>query len=83
MTVLATAMKNPGSALVASGGGYFVAEFSGNRISRLWPDGHVTKVADVFKPGAIAYDSRHGIVGASGGGQIFRIVRGRAVTIYP
>lgn len=83
VTVLATGMKNPGSALVAAGGGYFVAEFFGNRISRLWPDGHVTKVADVFKPGAIAYDSRHRIVGASGDGQIFRIVRGRAVTIYP
>jgi streptogramin lyase len=83
VTVLATGMKNPSSAVEAAAGGWFVSEFFGNRISHVWPDGHVTKVADVFKPGPLAFDSLHRIVGASMDDGVFRVVRGRAITIYP
>jgi hypothetical protein len=83
VTVLATGMKNPSSAVVAAAGGWFVSEFFGDRISHVWPDGRVTKVADVFKPGPLAFDSRHRIVGASMDGSVFRVVRGRTVAIYP
>jgi streptogramin lyase len=81
--VLATGLGNPSFTIPAGAGGYFVSEFSGNRISHLWPDGHVTKVADVFKPGSIAFDSHHRIVGVTNEGTVLRIVHGRAQTIYP
>ena len=59
-------------------------EFFGNRISHVWPDGHVTKVADVYPARPARFDSKHRLVGASMSGEIFRIVRaGTAVTIYP
>jgi hypothetical protein len=83
MTVLAAGMKNPSSAVPAAAGGWFVGEFFGNRISHVWPDGRVTKLADVFKPGPLAFDSLHRLVGASMDGTVFRVVRGRTVTIYP
>jgi hypothetical protein len=82
--VLATGLKNPSFTLPASNGGWFVSEFFGARVDQLWPDGHITKVAPVFKPGAMAYDSRHRLIGITQGGTtLFRVVRGRAVTIYP
>ena len=68
--------------LPAAAGGYFVSEFTGNRISHLWLDGHVTKVADIFKPGPIEFDAQHRIVGVTNTGTIFRISDGRARTIY-
>jgi len=80
--VLATGLGNPSFTLPAAGGGYFVSEFTGNRISHLWPDGHVTKVADIFKPGPIEFDAQHRIVGVTNTGTIFRIADGRARTIY-
>ena len=52
--VFATGLKNPSFTLPASNGGWFVSEFFGARIVHLWPDGHITKVAPVFKPGPIA-----------------------------
>jgi sugar lactone lactonase YvrE len=82
--VLATGLKNPSVTVPASNGGWFVSEFFGARVDHLWPDGHITKVAPVFKPGAIAYDSRHRLIGITQSGRtLFRVVRGRAVTIYP
>ncbi len=82
--VLATGLKNPSFTLPASNGGWFVSEFFGARIDHLWPDGHITKVAPVFKPGALAYDSRHRLIGITQNGTtLFRVARGRAVTIYP
>jgi hypothetical protein len=61
-----------------------VSEFFGGRISHLWPDGRVTTVARVLKPGPIVFDSRHRIVGITQNGTtLFRIVRGRAQTLYP
>jgi sugar lactone lactonase YvrE len=83
VTVLGTRMKNPSSAVDAAGGGWLVSEFFGNRVSHVWPDGHITKVADVFKPGAIAYDSKHRLVGTDGNGEIWRLSHGAAQTIYP
>ena len=83
VTVLATGMKNPSSAVDAAGGGWYVTEFFGNRISRVWPDGRVTKVADVYMPGPLAFDSKHRLVGASMSGEIWRVSRGTAVTVYP
>lgn len=43
----------------------------------------MTTVATVVKPGPIAFDAHHRIVGVAMGGTIFRIERGRARTIYP
>ena len=82
ITVLAAGLGNPGFALPAAGGGYYVSEFYGNRISRLWPDGHVTTVAPVLQPGPIAFDLLHRIIGISLSGVVFRIVRGTSRTIY-
>jgi len=82
VTVLATGMKNPSSVVLDPAGGYDVTEFFGNRISRVWPDGHVTKLADVYMPGPLARDSKGRLVGASMSGEIWRIVRGAAITIY-
>ncbi len=79
---LATGLRNPSFTLRAATGRYFVSEFYGNRISHLWPDGHVTTVASVFKPGSIAFDPQHRIVGVTNGGQVFRVSRGQARTIY-
>ena len=82
--VLARGLKNPSFTLPAASGGYFVSEFFGGRISHLWPDGHLTTVARVMKPGPIAFDARHRIVGVTqSGATLFRIERGRARTIYP
>jgi hypothetical protein len=82
--VLAKGLKNPSFTLPAASGGWFVSEFFGGRISHLWPDGHITTVARVVKPGPIAFDSRHRIVGVTqSGATLFRIERGRARTIYP
>lgn len=83
VTPLASGLGNPSFTLPAPGGGWYVSEFSGNRISRLWPDGRVTKVADVFKPGPIAFDALHRLVGVTNDGSLFRVVRGKAVSIYP
>jgi len=82
ITVLAAGLGNPGFALPAAGGGYYVSEFYGNRISRLWPDGHVTTIAPVLQPGPIAFDLLHRIIGVSLSGVVFRIVRGTSRTIY-
>jgi sugar lactone lactonase YvrE len=82
--VLASGLKNPSFTLPAASGGWFVSEFFGARISHLWPDGHVTTVAPVFKPGPIEFDSLHRIVGITQNGTtLFRIVRGRARALYP
>ena len=81
--VLATGLAYPGFELPAAGGGWFVSERGANRIARLWPDCPVTKVADAFQPGPIAFDSRHRIVGVSQDGTVFRISGGRSTTIYP
>jgi sugar lactone lactonase YvrE len=82
--VLASGLKNPSFTLPAASGGWFVSEFFGGRISHLWPDGHVTTVARVFKPGPIVFDSRRRIVGVTQDGTtLFRIERGRARTLYP
>jgi sugar lactone lactonase YvrE len=81
--VLATGLGNPSFTLRAKNGGYFVSEFTGNRISHLWPDGHVTKVVDVFKPGPIDFDAQRRLIGITLDGTVFRIERGRARTIYP
>ncbi len=82
--VLAAGLRNPSFTLPAAGGGFFVSEFFGGRISHLWPDGHITTVARVTKPGPIVFDSRHRIVGVpQAGGTLFRVERGRARTIYP
>ncbi len=83
VTVLGTGMKNPSSAVDAPGGGWFVTEFFGDRVSRVRPDGHVTKVADVYKPGPLAYDSKRRLVGAGMSGEVWRISHGTAQTIYP
>ena len=81
--VLATGLGNPSFTLPAAGGGYFVSEFFGNRISHLWPDGHVTKVADVVQPGPIVFDGQHRLVGVTlVPATLFRITAGRARTIY-
>jgi streptogramin lyase len=81
--VLATGLGNPSFTLPAAGGGYFVSEFFGNRISRLWPDGHVTKVADVVQAGPIVFDAQHRVVGVTlAPATLFRLVRGRARAIY-
>lgn len=81
--VLATGLGNPSFTLPAAGGGYFVSEFFGNRISHLWPDGHVTKVADVVQPGPIVFDAQHRLVGVTlVPATLFRITAGRARTIY-
>ena len=83
VTVLAEKLGNPGFAIPAATGGYFVSEFFGNRVSHVWPDGRVTKVADVFKPGPIAFDSLHRIVGvAQDPGRVFRISGGKAAAVY-
>jgi streptogramin lyase len=81
--VLADGLGNPGFALPAAAGGYFVSEFYGNRISHVWPDGRVTKVADVLQPGPIAFDARHRITGVTLiPPTVFRIVGGKARPIY-
>ena len=82
VSVLASGLGNPGFALPAGAGGWFVSEFTGSRVSRLWPDGRVTKIADVFQPGPIAFDAKHRIVGVTLTGTVFRITAGRAQTIY-
>jgi hypothetical protein len=82
--VLASGLRNPSFTLPAASGGWFVSEFFGGRISHLWPDGHVTTVARVTKPGPIQFDSRRRIVGVTqSSATLFRIERGRARTIYP
>ena len=81
--VLATGLGNPSSALPASAGGWFISEFTGNRVSHLWPDGHLTTLASVVQPGRLAFDAHHRIVGVTLTGTVFRIERGRARTIYP
>lgn len=82
--VLASGLKNPSSTLSAAGGGYYVSEFFGGRIAHLWPDGHLTTVAPVLKPGPIEFDSLHRLVGVTQNGTaLFRIVRGRARPLYP
>jgi hypothetical protein len=43
----------------------------------------VTKVADVIQPGPIVFDAQHRIVGVTlVPPTVFRVVRGRAQTIY-
>jgi streptogramin lyase len=82
--VLATGLHNPSFTLPAASGGWFVSEFFGGRIAHLWPDGHLTTVARVVKPGPIAFDARHRLVGVTqSGATLFRVERGRARTIYP
>ena len=82
--VLASGLENPSSTLPAAGGGYYVSEFFGARIAHLWPDGHLTTVAPVLKPGPIEFDSLHRLVGVTQSGTaLFRIVRGRARSLYP
>lgn len=82
--VLASGLENPSSTLPAAGGGYYVSEFFGARIAHLWPDGHLTTVAPVVKPGPIEFDSRHRLVGVTQNGTVlFRIVCGRARPLYP
>jgi hypothetical protein len=82
--VLARGLKNPSFTLPAAAGGWFVSEFFGARISHLWPDGHVTTVAPVLKPGPIEFDSRHRLIGVTQNGTtLFRISRGRAQKLYP
>ena len=81
--VLASGLKNPSFTLPAANGGWFVSEFFGARIAHLWPDGHITTVAPVFKPGPLEFDSLHHLVGVTQNGTtLFRVVRGRAQTIY-
>jgi streptogramin lyase len=81
--VLAAGLGNPGFALPAAAGGYFVSEFYGNRISHVWPDGRVTTVAKVLQPGPIVFDAGHRIVGVTlVPATLFRVVHGRAGTIY-
>jgi DNA-binding beta-propeller fold protein YncE len=80
--VLAEGLGNPSFTLPAAGGGFYVSEFAGGRISHLHPDGTVTKFATVTQPGPIAFDPRHRIVGITFGGTIFRVEGGRARTIY-
>jgi streptogramin lyase len=81
--VLAKGLANPSFTLPAAGGGYFVSEFYGNRISHLWPDGHLTRVADVVQPGPIVFDAQHRLVGVTlVPATLFRLVRGRVRTIY-
>ena len=81
--VLAEGLGNPSFTLPAPGGGLYVSEFMGNRISRLRADGMVTKFAGVPQPGPIAFDTRRRIVGITFGGTIFRVEGARARTIYP
>jgi sugar lactone lactonase YvrE len=83
VAVLAKGMTYPGFALPAAGGGWLVSELGRNRISRVSVEGRVKKVADVFQPGAIAYDSRHRVVGISQDGTLFRLGSGKSRTIYP
>jgi len=81
--VLAAGLGNPGFALPAAAGGYFVSEFFGNRISHVWPDGRVTRVAKVLQPGPIVFDAAHHIVGVTlVPATLFRIIGGKARTIY-
>src|SRR5436305_1388734 len=80
--VLARGLGNPSSTLPAPGGGWFVSEFMGGRISHVWPDGHVTTVARVDRPGPIAFDRRHRLVGVTNEGTVIRVERGKAVTVY-
>jgi DNA-binding beta-propeller fold protein YncE len=82
VAVIAEGLGNPSFTLPARDGSYFVSEFTGNRVSRLHADGHVTPVADVFQPGPIGHDAHRRIVGVTLGGTVFRIERGRARTIY-
>jgi len=81
--VLAHGLGNPSFTLPAVGGGFYISEFSGNRISRLRPDGTVTTVAKVTQPGAIAFDARRRILGVTLSGTIFRIENRQARTLYP
>ena len=82
--VLAEKLGNPGFALPAAAGGYFVSEFFGNRISHVWPDGHVTTVANVIQPGPIVFDAQRRITGVTlVPPTLFRVARGKAVSIYP
>ena len=82
--VLAKGLENPSFTLPAASGGWFVSEFFGGRVSHLWPDGHVTTVARVLKPGPIVFDSHRRIVGITQNGTtLFRIFRGRAQRLYP
>jgi hypothetical protein len=82
--VLASGLKNPSFTLPAASGGYYVSEFFGARVAHLWPDGHVTTVVPVVKPGPIEFDSLHRVVGVTQSGTtLFRIVRGRARSLYP
>jgi hypothetical protein len=83
VTVLAKGMTYPGFALPAAGGGWLVSELGRNRISHVSPSGRVTKVADVFQPGAIAYDPRHRLVGISQDGTLFRLEGRKSRRIYP
>jgi sugar lactone lactonase YvrE len=82
LRVLAHGLGNPSFTLPAPGGGYYVSEFTGNRVSRVSPDGHVQVVAAVSQPGPIAFDDRGRIVGVTIDGTIFRIERRHAHTIY-
>jgi hypothetical protein len=82
--VLASGLKNPSFTLPAANGGWFVSEFFGARIAHLWPDGHLTTIAPVVKPGPIEFDSLHRLVGVTQNGTtLFRVVRGRAAALYP
>ena len=83
VTALAKGMTYPGFALPAAGGGWLVSELGRNRISHVSPGGRVTKLADVFQPGAIAYDARHQLIGISQDGTLFRLAGGKTRTIYP
>jgi hypothetical protein len=80
--VLAEGLGNPSFTLPAPGGGYYVSEFMGGRVSHLHADGTVTKVAAVQQPGPLAFDPRHRIIGITFGGSVFRVESGRARTIY-
>ena len=81
--VLAHGLGNPSFTRPVPGGGFYISEFSGNRVSHLHPDGTVTTVAKVTQPGAIALDARRRILGVTLAGTIFRIENRRAQTIYP
>jgi hypothetical protein len=83
VAVLAKGMTYPGFALPAAGGGWLVSELGRNRISRVSAGGRVTKVADVFQPGAIAYDAHHRLVGISQDGTLFRLEGRESRRIYP
>ena len=83
ISVLAKGLGNPSFTLPVRTGGFYVSEFAADRLSRLRPDGSVTKVADVRQPGPIAFDAKRRVVGVTLAGTIYRVEGGRARAIYP